>query len=128
MAIDYATNLGRVRLVISDVDEDNLTLSDAQLEAFLDMNGDNVRRAAADALDTIATSEALVSKVIRDHELSTDGAKLSAELRARATNLRMLADEEDTAADGFFIVPPNIDDGGRPELTEWPYRGRAWGL
>jgi hypothetical protein len=55
------------------------------------MTGFIVRLAAAQALDTIATSEALVSKVIRTLDLQTDGAKLGTELRAQATQMRATA-------------------------------------
>lgn len=104
MAIDYDTDLGRVRLLISDVDETAPTLTDAQLEALLDMEGDNVKLAAAAALDTIARSEALVGKVIRTQDLQTDAARLSAELRAHASELRRQVREDDDDDGGFDIV------------------------
>lgn len=89
MAIDYDSSVGRVRLLISDTDEpENLILTDEQILAFLDMESDRVRLAAAAALEAIARSEALKSKVIRTLDLQTDGAKLAAELRASAKDLR----------------------------------------
>jgi hypothetical protein len=87
VAIDYDTPLGQVRLIIADVDEEHFLLSDAQINALLSMEG-RVKLAAAQALDAIATSEVLVSKVIRTLDLQTDGAKVAAELRARAQGLR----------------------------------------
>lgn len=95
MAIDYSTPLGQVRLIIADVEEGNFLLADDQITGFLAIESGRVKRAAAQALDAIATSEVLVSKVIRTLDLQTDGAKVAAELRARAAGLRQQDDEED---------------------------------
>ncbi|MFI6296853.1 hypothetical protein ACIBEJ_35050 [Nonomuraea sp. NPDC050790] len=92
MAIDYATDVGKVRLLIPDTDEQALLLSDTQIAAFLSMEG-AVKLAAASALEVIASSEALVSKVIKTQDVSTDGAKVAAELRARAAGLRKQVDD-----------------------------------
>jgi hypothetical protein len=64
-----------------------------------------VKRAAAAALETVASNEAMVSKVIRTQDLATDGAKVSDALMRRATELRRQAndDDEDTAG-GLDIV------------------------
>jgi len=96
ITVDPATDIGRVRLLCTDLDEVHPLFSDAQIQAFLDMCGGRVKRAAAVALETIATSEALISKVIRTTDLQTDGAKVAAELRARA---RALREEDDEAVD-----------------------------
>lgn len=104
MAIDYTTDLGKVRLLIPDTDESNQLFSDAQITAFLTMEGGIVKKAAAAALETIASNEAMVSKVIRTQDLSTDGAKVAAELRARAAELRRQVDEDDPDAGGFNVV------------------------
>ncbi|MEV6036029.1 hypothetical protein AB0L65_33080 [Nonomuraea sp. NPDC052116] len=104
MAIDYSTDVGKVRLLIPDTDEANLLLTDEQVTAFLALEG-SVKLAAAQALDTIASSEAMVSKVIRTQDVSTDGAKVAAELRARAAELRRQVDEgvgDDSV--GFDVV------------------------
>lgn len=90
---DPSTSVGIVRLLISDVNSVSPMFSDTSITAFLGMNASNVRLAAAQALDAIATSEVLISKVIRTQDLQTDGAKVAAELRAQAKTLR------DTAAD-----------------------------
>jgi predicted phage-related endonuclease len=103
MPIDYATAIGQVRALIPDVDEPNLLLADPQIAAFLAMEGDNVKLATAQALDVIASSEALVSKKIRTQEgLTTDGPAVAKELRARASELRRQVGEDD--GDAFDIV------------------------
>lgn len=101
MAINYDTDLGRVRLLIADTDEpDNLLLTDVQINAYLSMEG-SVKRAAAQALDTIASSEAMVSKKIRTLDLQTDGPAVAAELRARAKELR---DQDDADNDDPWAI------------------------
>lgn len=113
MPIDYTSPVGQVRLLIADLDEAAPTLSDTQLLGYLRLHGHTdpvadaspqvLRRAAADALDAIATSEALVGKVIKTQDVSTDGTKVAAALRAQAATLRQQADDEDALDDGGFI-------------------------
>lgn len=104
MAIDYSTDVGRVRLLISDVDEERLILTSEQVQAFLDVEGGRLKRAAAAALDAIASSEALVSKVIRTQDRQSDGAKVADALRAHAQRLRDQDDDDEADADQFFGV------------------------
>lgn len=122
-----------VRLLIADTaaEADRRVLSDEQLATFLALNGVadpasqdaatwSVRRAAAAALETIAVSEVLVGKVIRTQDLATDGAKVSAELRALARTLREQADAEEEAA----LEEALGDGGGVVEVVEFhPFRG-----
>jgi hypothetical protein len=101
--LDPTTDVGAVRLLIADVDEDNLIFTDAQTTAFLTMET-NVKRAAALALDTIATNEALIQKVIRTQDRGTDGAKLAESLHKQAESLRKLADDDTADGDaGFYF-------------------------
>lgn len=115
MAIDYTVPLGQVRLLIADTDEANLVLDDPQVTGFLAINAGSVRRAAADALDAIADSEVLVSKVIKTQDLATDGAKTADALRVHAERLRKQAEDDDFV---FDIV--DFDPYPWPELTEHP--------
>jgi hypothetical protein len=96
----------RVRLLISDTDPANRFFSTLELDDFLAMNGSNVRRSAAQALDTQAANEAMVSKKIRTQDLSTDGPAVAEALRKLAAELRRQADagEGDTDSPGFEIV------------------------
>lgn len=121
--IDYATAAGKVRLYITDTDDtpENRLFTDAQLTVFLNMNADNVYRASAQALRVIAASEVLVGKVIRTQAgTSTDGAKVSAELRALAAEYDAMADAADPDTAGFFDVIP-FGDTAKPEGAEWRY-------
>jgi len=63
-------------------------LSDASLQVMLDLVNANVLLGAAMALDTIASSETLIQKVITLLDLTTDGSKVAASLRAHALELR----------------------------------------
>lgn len=120
MAITFTQATGQVRLLISDIDDPNFIFTDAQIAGYLAGHGvaadgpvlprGPILRAAADALDAIATSEALVSKVMQTVDgLQTDGAKVANSLRTRADSLRRQAKDEDSAdpetpADAYFGV------------------------
>lgn len=82
------TDLRRLRLLIGDTDPANRIFRLDELNDFLALEG-GVKLAAAQALDVVASSEALVSKKIRTQEgLTTDGPAVARELRARASELR----------------------------------------
>lgn len=126
--IDYATPVGKVRLLIADTNPSALILETDQVEGYLVMNGagktvatlSQVRRAAADAMDAIATSEALVGKVMRTADgTTTDGAKLADSLRKQAATLRGLADTADA-------VEAEDADGGYVSVTEFHPYPRGW--
>lgn len=125
MPIDFTTPAGRVRLLLNDVDESAQVFTEAEIEAFLALEGENVKRAAAQAIDTNADNEALASKVLRSQDISTDGAKVADALRKRAAALREQADREDADADDSTSVT-FVDMVGctDPELTGrqtwWP--------
>jgi hypothetical protein len=102
---DYASVVGQIRLLIPDTEQlenladptqaDSYIFNDAQLQAFATLYANNVKRAAAQAKLVLATSEALINKVIRTYDFTTDGAKLGAELRAQAKQLQEEADKDD---------------------------------
>lgn len=119
--IDYSSDLGKVRVLIPDTDqinqddsgEDKYIFSDAQINAFLslysyseDAPSVHIKRAAADAIDALGTSEAYISKVIKTEDLLTDGAKVANALTTRAANLRQSAQREEDAigTQAFQIV------------------------
>jgi hypothetical protein len=99
------TSVRRVRLLIADTDPANRLFRVDQIQDFLDIESASVKLAAATALETIARSEVLISKVIRTQDLSTDGAKVAAELRASAQEIRRQVETGEGDADsGFDIV------------------------
>lgn len=100
----------QVRLLIGDTEQE--IFEDTEIEAFLTINEGSIKRAAADALDTIASSEALLSKKISTQDRSTDGPAVADALRKHADALRARAKEEEDVVedDAFAMVFPT---GGR---------------
>lgn len=116
---DPAQPPGLVRLLLNDVTAP-WVFTDDEITAFLALEGGSVKRAAAQAIDTNADNEALASKVLTDHDLSTDGAKLADSLRKRAAALRAQADADDATQEndaGFFFGTVDLDT-----TTAWPER------
>ena len=105
MAVDYSTDVGKVRLLIADTDDSvaaNLLFTDTQIETFLTLESDNVKMAAAQALETLATNETMLLKRIQVRggaDVSTDGPAVGRELRLQAKQLREQAQD-----DGAFAV------------------------
>lgn len=135
MAITYTQALGQVRLLISDVDEAHLVLDDDMITGFLARYGvvgtgpvtprGPINRAAADALDAIATSETLTLKYIRTGDgLTTDGSKVGDSIRKQAASLRAQADRDDKieGTDGGFFASVEFRPYGPAgvEATENP--------
>lgn len=114
---DYSTVVGQIRLLIPDTDQlDNLQdltvaadyiFDDEQLQALASVYGNNIKRAAAQAKLILATSEALINKVIKTADYATDGAKLGAELREQSKALFAEADKDDQfdSSETFLVVP-----------------------
>ena len=100
--------------------ENEYMFTDAQLESYLSIANGNILRATAYAVLAIATSEALISKVIQTQDLKTDGAKVAEALRGKAELLFKQADNAETGAlfDYFEIVDFPGWDTGKIELTE----------
>ncbi len=100
MSYDVNTDIGKVRLLCRDTDESAFT--DEEIQTFINLTAidgeTDVRLAAANALETMATNEALLLKKISTLDLSTDGPALAQSLRESASKLRNLV-EEDVAFD-----------------------------
>jgi hypothetical protein len=96
---DPTTDRGLVRLLITDVDSTQPLFQDVEVDAFLALQAGSVKRAAAQALDVVASNEALVQKATRLMDLTTDGPAVAKALREHAVLLR---DQvlEDEARDG----------------------------
>lgn len=125
MTMNYTnpTPVGMVRLLISDVDEQNLILTDDQVNGYLAIESGLVKRAAATALDAIASSEALVSKVITTQDLQTNGPQVAAALRAHAANLRAQSDSDADDTWGWEIIDFQDPPLSAAEATEYPGYG-----
>lgn len=116
---DVSTLAGRVRLLLNDTD-DPWVFTNGEIAAFLTLESANVKRAAAQAIDTNASNETLASKVLQTQDVTTDGAKLADALRKHAAELRAQADrEEERSGDFAFFDLVNGSSYRPPELTEW---------
>jgi hypothetical protein len=90
---DPTTDAGKVRLIIGDTDApDNTIFSDEEINTFLALSEvddeTEVRIAAAYALETMASSQAMVQKKIKMLDLQTDGPAVAESLRKSAQRLR----------------------------------------
>jgi hypothetical protein len=94
-------------------------LLDDDLQTFLDLEGGNIKRAAAQALDTIASSEAMVQKRITLLDLQTDGPATANALRQHAKDLRREAEDEIAVADADGLI--DYAEMVLPPFTTYPY-------
>ena len=127
---DPTTDLGRVRLLIPDTESTDAYFEDAEITAFLSLNDGDVRLAAAQALDTLASSNALILKVITQNGVSTNGAAVATALRAQAAELRRQAetgglgdDAEDATWDWAETVGTSDPFAYRERLVSQALRG-----
>jgi len=106
---DPSTDVGKVRLLIPDRTDSGHLFEDAEVAAFLATEANSIKRAAALALETIASDNAMVLKVIHHLDLTTDGAKTSDALLKRAAELRKQAAEEEVIG-AFDWAEMVVDD------------------
>lgn len=110
--LDYSTDAGKVRLLISDIDSSNPIFQDDAIDAFLSIaQGGNIKRAAATALIVIASNEVLVQKRIKLLDLSTDGPAEANALLALARELK--AEAEDEEVTGSFDWAEQVNNPGQ---------------
>ena len=112
----HPSDADMVRLLLNDVDPDNPVFDDAEIGAFLLLEGGAVKLAAAQAIDTNADNELLASKVLRTQDLQTDGSKIQTAMHARAESLRNQHFNALEDGGAFEVVEFGATCG--PELTE----------
>jgi hypothetical protein len=116
---DSTTTAGLVRLLITDTDPEEQIFEDDEISAFLALESDDALLAAAQALETIATSEALVQKRIQLLDLSTDGPAVAKSLMERAASLRKRARQVELEGEGAF-------DWAEMAVDDFSARERIW--
>lgn len=90
-------------------------LTDEAIETYLELESDDLRLAAALALDAMASSEAIIQKKIKSLDLQTDGPAVANALRKHAETLR------DEAADpSAWEIADQINDifGWREKIVK----------
>jgi hypothetical protein len=109
MAVDYTTDIGKVRVLTGDVYEDSpgFMMTDEELTAILGLNGNIIALSAATALETMATKHASIMQKIRTLDLQTDGPAVAKALLDRAQLLRKQYQEKVESEEGsdFEIFP-----------------------
>lgn len=85
---DATTDRGKVRLLCRDTVEATAIFTDDEIDAFLSIHDSDVKLAAAEALDTVASNQALLLKKVKLGDIGTDGPAVAAALRAHADRLR----------------------------------------
>jgi len=98
---DPTTSAGQVRLLAQDFDVEEPIFSDAEIAAFLSLNSDDVRYAAAQALEVIAANEVYVQKRIKILDLWTDGPREAEQLMKLAAQYREQANANATVDEMF---------------------------
>lgn len=117
--IDYTSPIGQVRVLIPDLrkledlrdlrNEPRYLFTDDEILAFLAVNNGSVKRAAADACDTIGMDKALQLLVLKTDDKQTDGAKLLEAIVKRAKALREQAKEDDESNLSFDVIMPSYE-------------------
>jgi hypothetical protein len=119
---DITTDIGKVRLLISDVggaDGNSFLFVDEEISMFLALRED-IRLAAAEAFRTIAGNEVQVAKRIKFLELETNGPAVSAELIKLADKLEeAVEDDSDVEFAAMAISDFNLD---LLTLQNWGWR------
>jgi hypothetical protein len=137
---DFTTDVGRIRRAIGDTDPTSVTtgqgtylfFSDAELSSMaLDWTG-HWRYAAAEAMDTIGSTQALLLKVFKANDLEVQGDRVAAAMFKRAASLRADDDkiQQNLLNEGFVVIDPTptwgwgpfgpIEFDGTPEGGSFP--------
>ena len=106
--------ISEVRVLIPDLDTTNQIFTDVEITLFLSVAKDSDLRAAAFAVDAVATNEALLVKKMSTDDLHTDGPAAADALRKHAAALRKEADR--------------IDQGAADEAFQLVFPECAWGI
>jgi hypothetical protein len=107
-SFNLSTDVGKVRLMIPDRDEANRFFEDDELSTFLTLEVNNIRRAAALSLETMASDQAMVLKVTKILDLSVDGTRVATSLMERAKLLRDQATFIEEQGDAGFDVAETV--------------------
>ena len=94
---DPTTDIGKMRIITGDKYEEALFMEDEEVEVFLDLY-DDIRMAAAEMLQSMASMEAVIQKQITHLDLSTNGPAVAKALREHAQRLRDEVESEPAEA------------------------------
>lgn len=131
--VDFDSDTGKVRVLLGDtvateVDGgtgEYLYFGDAEIDAFLAMYDENPKLAAARAMETIASSQALLLKSWSSDDLSVNGDRIAESLRKIAAQLRAEAIAEESA-DYFDIIALYVPEANMSDFAEGEYEDTTW--
>lgn len=103
---DITTDVGKIRALCGDTNMSDPLLFDEEIESFLTLEGSAIKLAAATAIETIATRQVLLLKVVTvmGGDLKTDGRAVAEALHKRSEELRRQYAEDDVDNGGFDIA------------------------
>jgi hypothetical protein len=113
-----------MRSLVPDTDQvfgpasNEYMLADSDYDNYFTIAGGSVLRAAGFACMAIASSEAIISKKIREQDLQTDGPAVSDALIKKANVLFAQADAQDAANNASQFNIYYWGDDPTPELDE----------
>ena len=116
--------IAEVRALIPDLDSSNRIFTDAQINTFLAIAQTNNLRAAAFAVDAVASNEALILKKLTTDDFHVDGPAAADALRNHAAALRAEADRQDGLDESGFDLVFALSPFCTPEATPTPF---SWG-
>ena len=88
----------------------NAIFTDEEITAFLNMNDNEIFRAAASALEVIASNQTYVLKYVTNNGLTTNGPAVAADLRTAARNLRDQANRNIGSTNTGVAIVTNPND------------------
>jgi hypothetical protein len=117
--ITFVTAPGDGELV--EISAKTTLLSDDEITDLMGMYSDSdnaVKLAAADCLDIIASSEAMIQKRIKNLELETDGPAVAKSLRDHANTIRKTLADPMMQESGFDVIEMVYDTPGYVEKVQ----------
>lgn len=109
-----------VRFLVTDTKPDGKLFEDEELDALLALEAGDVRYAAAQALDTVATNQALLLRSIQTLDIQTDPRAYATILQENAARLRKLSDSEASIDWAEVVTSP---EGLRTRILDQWQRG-----
>ena len=116
---DFSSSAAKVRLLIADIDTANPIFGDAAIDAFLSVQNNSLKKAAALALTVMAATEVMVQKRIKLLDLQTDGPAEAEALLKIAAQYRAEADAEASGQVAWLDVPSGLVEFDRRSVDDW---------
>ncbi len=87
-SFDTTTNIGKVRTLINDKVAASAVLSDEEVNVYLSLEGNDIYRSAASALEAIIINKQLLSKLIAAGDYKEDNRNVAEKLMKIAQSYR----------------------------------------